>query len=125
MRFLGLESATVPADDVEDAERTIPRSTILGISIAATLYVLGTVVVMGVVPRDQLVKSVAPFSDAAEMMWGPWGAMGVSLAVILSSIGALNGWTLLMGQVPMAAAHDKLFPPSSVVCHLRECRQSV
>ena len=65
---------------------------------------------MGVVPRDQLVKSVAPFSDAAEMMWGPWGATAVSLAVIVSSIGALNGWTLLMGQVPMAAAHDKLFP---------------
>lgn len=108
--YLGLESATVPADDVEDAERTIPRSTILGISIAAALYVLGTVVVMGVVPRDQLVKSVAPFSDAAEMMWGPGGATAVSLAVILSSIGALNGWTLLMGQVPMAAAHDKLFP---------------
>jgi basic amino acid/polyamine antiporter, APA family len=108
--YLGLESATVPADDVKDAERTIPRSTILGISIAAALYVLGTVVVMGVVPRDQLVKSVAPFSDAAEMMWGPWGATAVSLAVIVSSIGALNGWTLLMGQVPMAAAHDKLFP---------------
>jgi amino acid transporter len=34
----------------------------------------------------------------------------VALAVILSSIGALNGWTLLMGQVPMAAANDKLFP---------------
>jgi len=31
--------------------------------------------------------------------------------VILSSIGALNGWTLLMGQVPMAAARDGLFPP--------------
>jgi basic amino acid/polyamine antiporter, APA family len=31
--------------------------------------------------------------------------------VIVSSIGALNGWTLLMGQVPMAAARDKLFPP--------------
>jgi amino acid transporter len=31
--------------------------------------------------------------------------------VILSSIGALNGWTLLMGQVPMAAAQDSLFPP--------------
>ena len=31
--------------------------------------------------------------------------------VILSSIGALNGWTLLMGQVPMAARSDGLFPP--------------
>ena len=30
---------------------------------------------------------------------------------MLSAIGALNGWTLLMGQVPMAAARDDLFPP--------------
>ena len=98
--FLGLESATVPADDVEDAERTIPRSTILGILIAAALYILGTIVVMGVVPRDQLVKSVAPFSDAAAIMWGPWAATAVSIAVILSSIGALSGWTSVDGPSP-------------------------
>jgi basic amino acid/polyamine antiporter, APA family len=109
--FLGLESATVPAGDVKDAARTIPRSTVLGIGIATLLYVLGTVAVMGVVPSAQLVNSVAPFSDAARIMWGPWGAVVVSLAVILSSIGALNGWTLLMGQVPMAASVDRLFPP--------------
>jgi APA family basic amino acid/polyamine antiporter len=109
--YLGLESATVPAGDVRDPDRTIPRSTILGISIAALLYVLGTVVVMGVVPRPQLVNSIAPFQDAAGAIWGPWAAYGVSLGVIISSIGALNGWTLLMAQVPMAAAQDKLFPP--------------
>ena len=49
--------------------------------------------------------------DAARIMWGSVGAGAVSLAVIISSIGALNGWTLLMGQVPMAAARDGLFPP--------------
>jgi len=109
--YLGLESATVPAGDVRDPDRTIPRSTILGISVAALLYVLGTVVVMGVVPREQLVNSIAPFQDAAGAMWGPWAAYVVSLGVIVSSIGALNGWTLLMAQVPMAAAQDGLFPP--------------
>jgi len=109
--FLGLESATVPADDVRDPERTIPRSTVLGVTIAATLYVLGTIVVMGVVPREELVNSVAPFSDAAGILWGPWAAIAIAFAVVLSSIGALNGWTLLMGQVPMAAARDGLFPP--------------
>jgi len=72
--------------------------------------VLGTVVVLGVVPREQLVHSVAPFSDAARIMWGPWGGYAIAFAVILSSIGALNGWTLTMGQVPMAAAQDRLFP---------------
>jgi amino acid transporter len=109
--YLGLESATVPAGDVKDPERTIPRSTILGIVIATLLYVFGTVAVMGIVPREQLAKSVAPFSDAAQMLWGPWGGTAISIAVILSSIGALNGWALLMGQVPMAAARDGLFPP--------------
>jgi basic amino acid/polyamine antiporter, APA family len=109
--YLGLESATVPAGDVSDPDKTIPRSTILGISIAALLYVLGTLVVMGVVPRERLINSLAPFQDAAAAMWGPWAAYVVSLGVIISSIGALNGWTLLMAQVPMAAAQDKLFPP--------------
>jgi basic amino acid/polyamine antiporter, APA family len=108
--YLGLESATVPAGDVKNPERTIPRSTILGIIIAMVLYVFGTIAVMGIVPREQLLKSVAPFSDAAQIMWGPWGATAISIAVILSAIGALNGWTLLMGQVPMAAARDGLFP---------------
>lgn len=109
--FLGLESATVPAGDVRNPKRTIPLSTVLGIVIAALLYVLGTIAVMGLVPREQLVHSVAPFSDAARVLWGSWGATVISLAIILSALGALNGWTLLMGQVPMAAAHDRLFPP--------------
>ena len=108
--YLGLESATVPAGDVLDPKRTIPRATVLGILVAALLYVLGTIVVFGVVPRDQLVTSVAPFSDAARAMWGGWAAGLVAVAVMVSSIGALNGWTLLMGQVPMAAARDHLFP---------------
>jgi arginine:agmatine antiporter len=107
---LGLESATVPAGDVRDAERTIPRSTILGISIAGFLYVFGTVAVMGIVPRAELATSVAPFTDAARSMWGSVGAGAITLAVVISSLGALNGWTLLMGQVPMAAAQDRLFP---------------
>ncbi|MDM9628136.1 amino acid permease [Rhizobium sp. S152] len=108
--YLGLESATVPAGDVRDAKHTIPRSTVLGISIAATLYVLGTIVVMGVLPREQLTHSIAPFPEAARAMWGRGGELAISIAVVVSSIGALNGWTLLMGQVPMAAARDGLFP---------------
>ena len=108
--YLGMESATVPAGDVRDPSRTIPRSTVLGIVIAALFYVIGTTAVLGVVPRETLTASVSPFSDAARLMWGPWGGTVIALAVILSSIGALNGWTLTMGQVPMAAAQDRLFP---------------
>ena len=108
--FLGLESATVPAGDVVDPERTIPRSTLLGVGMSSLLYVLGTIVVLGVVPKAELVKSTAPFADVARLLWGAPAATFVSLAVVISTIGSLNGWTLLMGQVPMAAAEDGVFP---------------
>jgi amino acid transporter len=108
--YLGLESATVPAGNVRDPERTIPRATMLGIGISGLVYVLGTVVVMGVVPRDRLARSAAPFSDAAAAMFGPWAGVVIALAAVVSCLGALNGWSLLMGQVPMAAAKDQLFP---------------
>jgi arginine:agmatine antiporter len=100
----------VAAGDVINPERTIPKATVLGVAIACVLYILGTVVVLGVVPRELLTNSAAPFADAARMMWGSWAAVLVSIAIVISSIGALNGWTLLMGQVPMAAADDGLFP---------------
>lgn len=109
--FLGIESATVPAGDVDDPKRTIPRATVLGTLCCGLIFILGTLVVMGTVPRETLARSAAPFSDAAFMMWGWWGSTLVAAAVVLSSIGALNGWTLLMAQVPMAAARDGLFPP--------------
>jgi amino acid transporter len=114
--FLGIESATVPAGDVHDPERTIPRATILGTLVSATIYILGTTVVMGVIPHDTLVQSSAPFADAARAMWGNWAAVVISLAAIISSLGALNGWTLMLAQAPMAAARDGAMP--SIFAHI-------
>ena len=109
--FLGLESATVPAGEVERPERTIPRATLLGTGIAAVVYVLGTVAVMGVIPPAALARSTAPFADAASTMWGSWAAHAVAAGAAISCFGALNGWILLQGQIPLAAALDGLLPP--------------
>ncbi len=108
--FLGLESATIPAGEVRDPERTIPRSTLTGTLLAAVVYILGTVAVMGVIPADILAHSTAPFADAASRMWGDWAAYAVAAGAVISCFGALNGWILLQGQLPMAAEADGLFP---------------
>jgi APA family basic amino acid/polyamine antiporter len=108
--FIGMESATVPADDVQDPQRTIPRATVIGVSMAAAIYILGTFVVMTLVPADQLKDSTAPFADAAKIMVGPAGGAIVAAGGLISCLGALNGWVMLQGQVPYAAAKDGLFP---------------
>lgn len=109
--FTGLESGTVPAADVQDPQRTIPRATILGTLIAAAIYILSTVSVMGIIAPAELATSTAPFADAARIIWGPWGHALIGAGAAISCFGALNGWLLVSGQLPRAAALDGLLPP--------------
>ena len=108
--FLGLESGTVPAGEVENPERTIPRATIIGTLIATVVYIMGTVAVMGLIEPGALSESTAPFADAARLIVGDWGAYAVAAGAAISCFGALNGWILLSGQLPMAAAQDGMLP---------------
>jgi len=108
--FVGLESATVPAGNVKDPQRNIARATIFGVLITALIYILSSLAVMGVIPSSQLAHSTAPYADAARLMFGPIGGLFVAAGTVVSCFGAMNGWTLLQGQVPMAAARDGLFP---------------
>lgn len=108
--FLGLESATVPADHVRDPEKTIPRATLLGTIIAGAFYVICTSVVMGIIPSDSLAQSNAPFADAATLIWGSWAGRLIAAAAVISCFGTLNGWILLQGQFPQAVANTGLFP---------------
>ena len=108
--FLGLESATIPANHIENPEKTIPRATIAGTTIAAAVYIFSTVAVMGMIPAQELALSTAPFADAARIMFGDWAGNVVAIGAAVSCFGALNGWILMQGQIPLAAANDKLFP---------------
>jgi APA family basic amino acid/polyamine antiporter len=110
--YLGLESATVPSGNVIDPERTIPRATILGVLIAAAVYIAVTTVAIGVVPRAVLATSAAPLAEVSTEMWGPVGGVLVAIGAVISTFGTLNGFTLLTGQVPYAAAVDHVFPVS-------------
>jgi APA family basic amino acid/polyamine antiporter len=114
--FLGLESATVPADSIHDPERTIPRATIVGTVLAAIIYIVSTVGVMSLLEPGALGQSRAPFADAARVIGGGGAAAAVALGAAISCFGALNGWVLLVGQLPLAVARDGLFP--AVFCRV-------
>ena len=68
--YLGLESATVPSGVVIEPEKTIPRATIIGVLIAAVVYIAVTTVAIGVVPAETLAASSAPLADVSRTMWG-------------------------------------------------------
>lgn len=108
--FLGLEAATIPADNVENPDKTIPRATIVGTIATAVIYVVATAAVMSMVAPDVLAKSTAPFADAARVLSGDWLGRLIGVGAAISAFGALNGWILVVSQLPMAVARDGMFP---------------
>ena len=108
--FIGIECATIPAENVENAEVVVPKATMFGTILATIVYMLATVVLFGILPTEILQDSPAPFAQAARLISGDFGGYFVAIGVIISGIGVLNGWILITGQLPMATAKDNLFP---------------
>ena len=108
--FLGLEAATIPSGSIVEPARTIPMATLVGTGITSVIYILSTVGVMSLLAPAALIHSTAPFADAARQLAGDGAARLVALGAAISCFGALNGWVLLVGQLPMAVARDGLFP---------------
>jgi APA family basic amino acid/polyamine antiporter len=109
--YLGVECAAVAAAKVRNPDRNVPRATVLGTIATAVVYMLSLIAVFGIVPTSKLANATAPFSDAANAMFGgTWAGNVLAVAVIISGLGALNGWIMICAEMPLAAAGDGLFP---------------
>ena len=118
LAFIGLESATVPAEEVKDPERTIPRATILGTLVTTRrLHARDRRRDRGSSPPaswpSRRARSRMPPARCSAAGLGTV----IALVAMISAVGALNGWILLQGQIPLAAAEDGLFPKRSPRVH--------
>ena len=108
--YVGVEGVTIPADDIIEPKKTIPRALIAGTLTTTAVYIMATYGIMSLIPGAELARSTSPFTDAASLIFGPWGAGLVALGAVISIAGNINGNILLVGMVSRALALDKLFP---------------
>lgn len=108
--FLGIECATVPADNVIEPEKTIPRAIIASVFTLIVVYFLVSLAINLTVPANELADSTAPFYLAAERLMGPIGGIIITIGALLATLGSLNAIVFLCGQMPMAVAKNDLFP---------------
>jgi basic amino acid/polyamine antiporter, APA family len=108
--MVGFESATIPAGHVCDPGRTIPRATMIGTLAVGLVYLLACSGVALLLPAEQAAQSNAPFADFIGRFWGAGPASLVALFAAVSALGALNGWVLIQGEMPVALARDGVFP---------------
>jgi basic amino acid/polyamine antiporter, APA family len=109
--FSGVESATVPADEVQDSASTLGKGTMRGYWLATGVFLLTALMVIGTVPTAELSESPRPIALAMERVVGPWAAVVIGVVALGSNLATLNGWVLMAGRIPVTAAQDGLFFP--------------
>jgi basic amino acid/polyamine antiporter, APA family len=109
--MLGVESAAMPAGRVRDPGRTIPRATFIGTLVVAIIYICISFVPMLLIPQSELANSSAPFADLFARFLGNGSSKLLAAFIIVSGLGALNGWTLVLGEITVSFARHGGFPP--------------
>ena len=113
--FIGIETATVPADNVINPQETIPKVLIASVITILILYILVSIAIAALVPASELLDSSAPFALAASKILGVTGGAIISIGALISTLGSLNANTLTAGNLSLAAARDGLLPPKFVI----------
>jgi APA family basic amino acid/polyamine antiporter len=108
--FTGIEVAAFPAEDTVDPSRTIPRALLAGALTVGAIYLLVSVVTMGLLPPGTLAVSSSPLVEVGARLFGGFGAGLVVAGALVSTAGTLHVSILEGGQTSMAAGRDRVFP---------------
>jgi APA family basic amino acid/polyamine antiporter len=105
----GWNNLTFVAGEVKRPQRNVPLGLLLGTLIVIVVYMLINAAFLYVLPVDQMAKSPLVAATAAEIIFGHNGAVIISIAVIISTFGALNGSILSTARVCFAMSRSNMF----------------
>jgi APA family basic amino acid/polyamine antiporter len=106
--FGGWHMVSYSAGETRNPERTIPRALIFGVLIVTACYTLLNAAYLYVMPLVSVATSTRVAAEAMERVLGPMGGKAITVVIILSALGALNGIALAGPRVYYAMAQDRL-----------------
>lgn len=108
--FIGVEGAVVVSARARN-KQDVGRATLLAVLAALTVYLLVTLLSLGVVPRPELAEMRNPsMAGLMVKLLGSWGEVVIAAGLIISVCGAYLSWTIMAAEVPLLAATHKAFP---------------
>ncbi len=110
--YVGVTTVTSLSEEVKDPERNLPRGVFLSLLTALLVYGLGTTIMVGVLPMEQLAATMTPVADATAVFFGKPGLYLLSFAAVLAFISVANAGTMSASRYPLALSRDDLLPPA-------------
>lgn len=108
--MLGFESAMAAGERVENPARNVPRATVYGTAITGLIYLFACSAVTLMLPAAAVGDSQAPFALFFGELVSPAAGSLVALFAAIAAFGAINGFVLLQGELPMSMVRCGLFP---------------
>ena len=108
--YVGVTTVASLSEEVKHPERNLPLGVIFSLITAILVYALGTSVMVGVLPIEQLVGNLTPAASAAKAVFGDWGAIAISLAALLAFTSVANAGMLSASRFPLAMSRDHMMP---------------
>jgi len=110
--FIGVEGAVVVSARARN-KKDVGRATLLAVIAALCVYLLVTLLSLGVVPRAELAEMRNPsMAGLMTRLIGSWGDVVIAVGLIVSVCGAYLSWTIMAAEVPFIAAQQGAFPRS-------------
>jgi len=109
MAYNGWSYVSFVAGEVRDPQRNLLRALVFGMAAVIALYVLTNAAYLMVMTVPEIASTTRVGADLATRTMGSIGGTFVSVAVLLSIIGAVNGCILTAARIPFAQARDRLF----------------
>jgi len=108
--YVGVTKIASISEEVKDPERNLPLGMFLAFGTALLIYGLGTYVMVGVLPPEQLYGNLTPVASTAEHMVGTWGKVLVTIAAVFAFSSVTNAGILSSSRYPLAMSRDHLIP---------------
>jgi APA family basic amino acid/polyamine antiporter len=109
MAYNGWTFVSFIAGEVKEPQRNLPRGLAVGMAGVVALYLLANVAYLKVMAVSQIAGTERVGAALAQLTLGSMGATIVSITVLLSIIGAINGCIMTGARIPFAQARDGLF----------------
>jgi len=108
--YVGITNIASVAEEIENPERNLPLGVFLAIVTAIAVYAVGTTIMVGVLPAEKLAHDLTPVASAAEVLFGNWGKIGVTVAAVIAFASVANAGILSASRYPLAMSRDHLIP---------------
>lgn len=108
--YVGITKIASLSEEVKDPEKNIPLGIFLSLGTTVIIYFIGTMIMVNVIPMNELIGNLTPVATAANSLLGRASMILLSIAAIISFISVANAGIMSASRYPLAMGRDHILP---------------